>query len=63
MLTDLSHCSESSDILVWFRGVKVVKGAGIGWILVAGCKVHSYCEIYLTTTHNIVQERVELLYL
>lgn len=58
VLTDSTHRPESESVFVGTRRVNVVEGGGVGGVSIAAGKINAHSEVDLTTSHNVLQERI-----
>ena len=60
ILADFSHGNQGTGVLVGFVWVQVMEGVWFGGVSIAGSEVYPHSEVDLTSSHNKVQEGIEL---
>ena len=63
ILADLAHGNHGAGVLVGSGGVQIMEGGGVSGVPVATGKVHTHREVDLTSSHDEVQEGIQLVIL
>ena len=60
VLADSAHCPQGLSVFIGVGGVDVVQRGGVGGVSIATCEVNTHSEVDLTSSHDVVQEGVDM---